>query len=168
MQVEIGMEKILLGQLFNAAKSGEHLAIIPLIQAGAQVDVQDPDGWTPLMHAALRGHVEAAKVLLSMGADVNAHDGWGNTPLLEAAGCGNVELVRLFLAKGADIWARNNVLSTARMEAEYKGHYEVAHLLRDVEMNSREMAMQAKRLMAPAGGAPGSTGGKAQPQKGKV
>jgi ankyrin repeat protein len=162
------MEKMLASQLLSAAKVGEHLAIIPLIRAGVPVDVRDADGWTPLMHAALKGHVEAVKVLLSMGADVNARDGWGNTPLLLAAGCGNAELVRMFLAKGADVWARNNVLSTARMEAEYKGHYEVAYLLRDAEMNSREMAMQAKKLMAPAGGAPRTTGGRTQPQKGRI
>jgi hypothetical protein len=160
--------------LISSAKVGEFLRILDIFRYASDEKIQlncnvkDADGWTPLMHAANRGHVEAVKVLLNWAADVNAHDGWGNTPLILAAGTGNVEIVRMFLAKGADIWARNNVLSTARMEAEFKGHYDVAHLLRDAEMNSREMAMQAKKLMAPEGRGAGAIGQRAPQQKGRI
>ena len=42
-----------------------------LIAAGAPLNAQSDEGWTPLMIAASRGHTEVAKLLLAAKADLN-------------------------------------------------------------------------------------------------
>jgi len=61
-----------------------------LIDAGAPVDSRDNNGATPLMNAAMCGHVEVAAVLRSAGADCAATSNNGKTAYdhAEAAGLG--------------------------------------------------------------------------------
>ena len=40
-----------------------------------------PDGWTPLQHAAMRGHVEVVAALIGAGADVNERTSGGTSAL---------------------------------------------------------------------------------------
>lgn len=66
--------------LHYAANS--HADIIQLlVDHGADVDVKDDKGKTPLHCAAVRAYLEGMHVLLENGADVNAVDNEGNTPL---------------------------------------------------------------------------------------
>eukprot|EP00759_Apiculatamorpha_spiralis_P020219 PhF_6_TR25674/c1_g1_i1/m.36171 len=48
-----------------------------LIDAGVDIDAQDKDGWTSLMHAGNKGDMEHLKVLVERGANVSltAKDG---------------------------------------------------------------------------------------------
>ena len=55
-----------------------------LIGAGAKVDLEDPDGITPLLSALLNAHFDTAKYLLAAGANPNKWDWWGRTPLYAA------------------------------------------------------------------------------------
>ena len=52
-----------------------------LIEHGADVDVRDDKGKTPLHCAAVTANLENMRALLENGADVNAVDDEGNTPL---------------------------------------------------------------------------------------
>ena len=47
-----------------------------LLEAGAEKDCWDEDGWTALMWSSLNGHLEVARVLLEAGA---CKDFWTNT-----------------------------------------------------------------------------------------
>ena len=59
--------------LHFAAASGSSEAVAILLDAGADVNVREPQwGQTPLMFAAASGRTEAVKVLLARGADVEA------------------------------------------------------------------------------------------------
>ena len=85
-----------------------------LINNGANVNVKDKDGYTPLhntAHSFLRGDppksTEAdrnrtAALLLENGALVNATTNHGGTPLHLAVSTNNVGLVQLLLENGAD------------------------------------------------------------------
>ena len=50
--------------LFNAARQGDTLALKELIASGADVNVQDARGYTPLIIASYNGHLDAAKILV--------------------------------------------------------------------------------------------------------
>ena len=55
-----------------AARAGELGAVQTLIKAGAQVNIAENFGYTPLHEAAENGHREVAEALLSAGADQSA------------------------------------------------------------------------------------------------
>lgn len=44
-----------------------------LLLSGANVEIHNENGHTPLMEAASAGHVEVAKILLEHGAGINTH-----------------------------------------------------------------------------------------------
>ena len=69
---------------------------------GADPNVADKRGVTPLQVAASIGFTEGAEVLLNAGADPNPTDRTGETPLIAAVHQGNLPLVRLLLEKGGN------------------------------------------------------------------
>lgn len=54
------------------------------IKEGADVNLQDENGWTALMKASQRGYFEIAELLVKAGADVNFKNKWGITALMVA------------------------------------------------------------------------------------
>jgi hypothetical protein len=67
--------------LLYAARQGCRECASLLLDAGAKVDLTDPDGVTPLLSALLNAHFDTAKYLLERGANPNKWDFWGRTPL---------------------------------------------------------------------------------------
>lgn len=93
------------GELINA-----------LFEAGADVNIRDNDGWTPLTWASWSGMPKTADLFIAHGANVSAADRQGQTPLMIAALRGNEKMVRLLLAKGAD---KNIVSKTGQKALDY-------------------------------------------------
>ena len=92
--------------LITAVTCGDEEMLQRVLQAGADLEVQGPDGMTPLMHAVWHGHVKIAGVLLSRGAKVDAPTaGW--TPLHKASDIGDLDMMTLLLQNGADIEAKS-------------------------------------------------------------
>jgi len=71
--------------LMEASRRGKthHEIAAALIQAGAEINVQDPYGVTPLLFAAISGSPETIRMLLKSGANVKAKDSDGRTALIE-------------------------------------------------------------------------------------
>ncbi len=67
--------------LLYAARQGCLDCAKLLVEAGAAIDLTDPDGVTPLISAVQNAHFDTAKYLLEAGAMVNKWDFWGRTPL---------------------------------------------------------------------------------------
>lgn len=67
--------------LRNAARRGETETVAILLREGADVEVQDLSGMTPLMHAAAQGRFEAAQILLQYGAVASKETEDGKTAL---------------------------------------------------------------------------------------
>ncbi|BAO99459.1 ankyrin repeat domain-containing protein [Wolbachia endosymbiont of Cimex lectularius] len=73
-------------ELLNAAKNGDIEKVKSLISEGADVNVVDKNGDTPLIWAATNGHKETVETLLKVkGIDVNVKGQYGYTPLHSAA-----------------------------------------------------------------------------------
>jgi ankyrin repeat protein len=70
--------------LLFAARQGCLECAKELVDAGAKVDMTDPDGVTPILSSLLNAHFDTAKYLLSAKANPNKWDWWGRTPLYAA------------------------------------------------------------------------------------
>lgn len=106
--------------LHFAAREGEQDAAQVLIDAGADLDLGDGYGTTPLVLATLNGHLGIAANLLEAGADPNKQDRYGRSVLFVATDLNTmdvnprpappitgdytpVDIVRLALAHGAEV-----------------------------------------------------------------
>jgi len=88
--------------LHEVAMNGNIQIAAILIKAGAQIDIRDKLGNTPLIYAAEHDHGELLKLLLDVGAQVDGQNRGGMTALMVAAKNGEVEIVRILLAHGAN------------------------------------------------------------------
>lgn len=57
-----------------AAAQGDTQIMNLLLDAGANINAQDNDGWTPLWDAALAGRLQAVELLVKRGADLHLQD----------------------------------------------------------------------------------------------
>lgn len=85
---------------------------------GADVNIADVNGNTPLMVAAASGDKDLVQLLLEKQAQVNTYNNSGVTALIAASFNGRREIVQLLLEKGADIYAKNNEGQTALMKVQ--------------------------------------------------
>ena len=68
--------------------------MIHLIKNGADVNVQDTDGFTPLHFAVVQGQVKVVKCLLEYGANIKSKGKTEFTPLHIAAEKGKLEVAK--------------------------------------------------------------------------
>ena len=129
-----------------------------LASRSVQVDARNPQDETPLMMAALKGHVDAVKVLLLRGGDVNK-TGW--TPLHYAAAGTTDEqarIVAMLLDQHAYIDAESPNGTTPLMMAAQYGTYDALQALLDagadpavknqVGLTASDFAMRVGRIPA--------------------
>jgi ankyrin repeat protein len=84
---------------------------------------------TPLIYAAIFGHVEVVRVLLEGGADVESANAYRSTALHQAAWNGHLEVCRLLLDWGAKVDAVDEWKDTPLHVAAWAGHLSVVKLL---------------------------------------
>ena len=101
--------------VFSEHRVHRGLSLQVLIDAGADVNAEDNEGWTPLLGASILGSTDVVevilnvltlrllnrsavqKVLLDNGADTEAKTDFGATALLAAAALGYPEIVKVAL-----------------------------------------------------------------------
>lgn len=101
-----------------------------LLRAGADPDIRDDDGRTPLMRAAGNSDVAAVEMLLRYHPNINAQDTQGMTALMYAARKAKVENVRQLLDAGADRTIRNSAGESALDFAVEKKRTKMIPMLR--------------------------------------
>lgn len=92
-----------------------------LAQRGANPNIADKNGVTPLQLAAALGYVEGIEALINAGARVDVTNSAGETPLIAAVHRRDAAMVRLLLSKGANPDRRDNSGRSARDYATLMG-----------------------------------------------
>ncbi len=119
--------------LMFAARQGAVNAARVLVDAGASLNLADPDGTTALVFAIINAHYDTAKLLIQAGADPNIADTTGMAALYSAVDMSTLpwmfgrnapntddrttclEVIRLLLEHGADPNARLKAILMQRV-----------------------------------------------------
>lgn len=119
--------------LLHASREGNTYVIEILARAGANFNLHDDDGSTPLIFASDAGQLESARVLLDNGANVDAKDRLGRSALTYAIYRGHQEVVKLLLHYDADSKSCDVDGCTPLMYGAARGSTECCKLLLDTE-----------------------------------
>ena len=115
--------------LHHAVIDRDQIVVEKLIRWGANVNVRDENGWTPLFTAIHSDSPELVALLLDSGADVNAITLENLAPLHLAASDGRVAIVKLLADHGALLDMRTDHGATALHIAIARQHCKVVKTL---------------------------------------
>jgi ankyrin repeat protein len=111
-----------------------------LIAKGANVNVRDAKGMTPLVSAVNANFPEGVELLVDKGARLNESNNAGETPLITAVHNRNIAVIRLLLKAGADPDRADNSGRSAKDYARLAG----GNLLAEIEANAKPKGDKAK------------------------
>ncbi len=77
--------------------------VLELLHKGANVNITDHKGKTPLHRSSQAGFVQITTLLLERGAHLETADNKGCTPVFDAAHYGRSEVLRLLIDRGVDL-----------------------------------------------------------------
>lgn len=90
--------------LLCAALEGDLIKARDALTKGANIEVKDEDGSTPLHLAAGMGKFEMVKLLLLYKANIEARSNDGSTPLIDAIRYSdNIEVIKLLLSNHSNV-----------------------------------------------------------------
>lgn len=133
--------------LHEAARADELDTLLTLITLGAEVDVRNKLGATPLILASHKGHKAVCKALIKAGAAVTGAKSLmrgGYSPLHAAAANGSTECLQELIDSGASLRHSASESSlrggsaTALELAEESGQQETARMLRNASVTEFE------------------------------
>ena len=116
-------------QLHHATQRGDKETVLKLLQQGADINVRDIQGRTPVMIATYQHNTDMVRALLQAGADVNIRDNNKENPLLHAGAQGWLDLLRLAIEAHADTKLTNRFGGISIIPASERGHVEVVREL---------------------------------------
>ncbi|KAJ6260312.1 Ankyrin-3 [Drechslerella dactyloides] len=102
-----------------------------LIARGADANIQDGEGRTPLYHAAKQGYLKVVEELLrTKGVKVDRHSRKLGTPLIVASYKGHAPIVKRLIEAGANVKIKTlPLIGTALHEAAFYGEHEIVEML---------------------------------------
>ncbi|CAL8330870.1 unnamed protein product [Lota lota] len=99
------------------------------------VNIQDPDGLSPLHHAALSGNKELISLLLEAQAAVDMKDNKGMRPLHYAAWQGKTEPMKMLLKAGSSVNGQSDEGQIPLHLSAQHGHYDGSEMLLQHQSN---------------------------------
>lgn len=130
----------------NAARTGDLDMLMPMLNAGLFVDLQDEKGNSLLMLASYHGHPEMVAHLLERGAYPDLRNDRFQTALGGVAFKGHLDIARMLLDAGADPAADQGGGKTPAMFAAMFGHREILSLLERPTANEKPQTLMWLRL----------------------
>ena len=112
-----------------SARNYSNVAMV-LLHAGADFDLANAQGCTPIHLAAREGLLGLAQSLCAFGCVVDTATSDGNFPLHLAAQNGHTEVVRCLCLAGCKIDVKNKDGVTPELAALSQGHGEISDLLK--------------------------------------
>jgi ankyrin repeat protein len=107
--------------LHIAAENREYSWLSYLLGKGANPNIADKNGVTPLLLASQMGFVEAVNALAQSGAKVDTPNNTGETPLISAVHRRDIAMLRVLLLSGANPDRTDNSGRSARDYAALAG-----------------------------------------------
>ena len=95
-------------------------AVKLLIANGANIDLCNGFGISPLSIAVYRNKLDVVKFLVQNGASININDGDGRTPFQNAVVEEHMEIITYLMENGADIQRRTNYFRHNSIELALK------------------------------------------------
>ncbi|CEG40984.1 Ankyrin [Plasmopara halstedii] len=144
-------------KLLIASEKGNERGVFLLLHQGIDKDrCRGLFGYSPMHHAAARGHLNILQLLLDFGWNVDIRNDAMETPLHLASFNGHVHVAEFLLDRGAEINAQTKEKDTALFYSARKGKYRIVRLLlrRECDLRIRncygdvaeEEALDAKTL----------------------
>ncbi|MGC2063517.1 MAG: ankyrin repeat domain-containing protein, partial [Thermodesulfovibrionales bacterium] len=128
-------------RFFDDVKMGNVRDVESTLAQGFDVNKRDggSEGFTPLIYAAQKGHIDVVRLLLNKGADVNARVISGTRVITEGFQSVQGGQPSTFTKQGTSSNSPDDVDMTAQMYASGAGHVEIVKVLlnRGAEVNAR-------------------------------
>ena len=119
-----------------------------LIGRGANVNVRDVKGMTPLVLATNLGFVEGVDLLVTQKARVDESNNAGETPLITAVHNRNIQLIRTLLKAGANPDRSDNSGRSARDYALLEGQN--GALINEIQNSAKTKDQRARSSYGPS------------------
>ncbi|KIL89241.1 hypothetical protein FAVG1_07635 [Fusarium avenaceum] len=121
------------------------------LTSGADVNLKDKDGRTPIFYAVWSGNVGIVQRLIKEGASINIRDILGVTPVTYADSNGHHEVVKILLEAGGSTLADTDVGTRLLKSAIHKSQQQVVKQLieaRNTDVNARDKNGTTPLLLA--------------------
>lgn len=112
--------------LIWALEKGNLYEVSRLLNKGADPNIPNPEGYTPLMMAAQLHNAKLAELLMDAGANIHARNRFGETAIMLASYHGQTEMVKQLYIRGAEI---NHSGWNPLLYAATGGHLDTIQLL---------------------------------------
>lgn len=123
------------GTLASSARMDDLDEARQFIDAGADINLPEPDGTTPLLWAVYNMSPDLVKLLLEAGANPNIPNKLDITPLLQASRNGDAGIIAALLASGASMNQQGLMTEPYLMAAARSGNVDAVKLLLDAGAN---------------------------------
>ena len=126
-----------------------------LLENGADIKIQDNEGWSCLLVAIFQGDAGLVGELIAAGADVDANVfATGRTALLQALEGDKLDIAGMLISSGANVNLHKDGQMTPLMVAAAKGRSDLVLLLieKGADVNARTDDRKTALTIAESGG----------------
>ena len=134
--------------IFKVISVGSVEQLNKLICLGADINIQDKDKRTPLIHAVIDNQIEMVRLLIYNGAKINIQDSLGYTALHYAAQNYLVDICKILSENNAIVDIQDNYGNTPLFRAVFNSN-ERGDIIKLLLMYNADMNLKNKSGVSP-------------------